>query len=70
MQECRIQALNTKYRQRKGKLWTHTLPCGQKSEIDYILVNTKWKNSALNCEAYNTFSTVGSDHRIVTAKLS
>ena len=25
--------------------------------------------SALNCEAYNTFSTVGSDHRFATAKL-
>ena len=47
----------------------HTLPSGKKSQVDYILINTKWKNSALNCEAYNTFSTVGSDHRIVTAKL-
>ena len=40
-----------------------------KSQIDYILINTKWKNCALNCEAYNSFFTVGSDHRIVTAKL-
>ena len=29
----------------------------------------KWKNSALNCEAYNTFCSVGSDHRVVTAKI-
>ena len=27
------------------------------------------KKTALNCKAYNTFSTAGSDHRIVTAKL-
>ena len=32
-------------------------------------MNGKWKNSALNCEAFNTFYTVGSDHRIVTAKV-
>ena len=62
-------ALNTRYWKCKGKLWTHTLPCGKKSHIDYILINAKWKNSALNCEAYNTFTTVGSDHRIVMAKL-
>ena len=42
---------------------------GKKSQIDYILINTKLKISALNCEAYNTFSTVGSDHRFAAAKL-
>ena len=31
---------------------------------------TSWlMQSGLNCEAYNALSTVGSDHRIVTAKL-
>ena len=54
---------------RKGKLWTHTSPNKEKSQIDYILINNKWKNSALNCEAYSTSCTVGSDHRIVTAKV-
>ena len=38
MQECRMQTLNTRFRKRKGKLWTHTLPCGKKSQIDYILI--------------------------------
>ena len=61
--------LSTKYIKHKGKIWTHTLTCGMKREIDYILINTKWKNSTLNCEAYNTFFTVGSDHRILTTKL-
>ena len=69
MQECGLKALNNIYRKRKGKLWTHILPRGSKSQIDYILINEKWKNSALNCEAYKTFYTVGSDHRIVTAKV-
>ena len=29
----------------------------------------KWKNSAMNCEAYSSFEGVSSDHRIVTAKI-
>ena len=40
-----------------------------KTQVDYILVNKKWKNSVHNCEAYNTMSSIGSDHRIVCAKL-
>ena len=31
------------------------------------MINTKWINSAHNCEAYNSFETVYSDHRIITA---
>ena len=69
MQECNLKALNTSFTKRKGKLWTHTSPAGARSQIDYILINNKWKNSVLNCEAYSTFCTVGSDHRIVTAKI-
>ena len=42
---------------------------GSKTQVDYIMVNKKWKNTVHDCEAYNTFSSVGSDHRIVTAKL-
>ena len=41
----------------------------RKSQIDYILVNRKWKNSIHNCEAYNSFSSLGSDHRLLTAKI-
>ena len=40
-----------------------------KTQIDYILISAKWKNSALNWEAYNTFFTVVSDHRVLTANL-
>ena len=42
---------------------------GSKSQIDYILINRKWKNSVKNVEAYSTFSSIGSDHRVVTAEL-
>ena len=38
-------------------------------QLDYILVRRKWRNSILNSEAYNTFCSVGSDHRVVSAKI-
>ena len=61
--------LNTKFQKRKCKMWTFIYPNNEKAQLDYILLNKKWKNSAQNCEAYNTFCTVGSDHRIVTAEI-
>ena len=67
MQECNIKALNTSYTKRTGR--THTSPVGARTQIDYILINSKWKNSVLNCEAYNIFCTVRSDQRSNTAKI-
>ena len=68
--EFGLLATNTQFRKKKGKLWTFrdraTDSCRQ---LDYILVRQKWRNSVLNSEAYNTFNTVGSDHRVVSAKL-
>ena len=52
-----------------GKLWTYTYAKNSKAQIDYVLINKKWKNSAINCEAYSSFEGVSSDHRIVTAKI-
>ena len=69
IQECGLNGLNTIYRKCKGKLCKHISPKGLKSQIDYALINGKWKNSALNCEAFDNFYTAGSDHRIVTAKV-
>ena len=40
-----------------------------KAQIDYVFINKKWNNSALNSEAYSSFEGVSSDHRIVTAKI-
>ena len=40
-----------------------------KTLIDYVFINKKWNNSALNYEAYSSFEGVSSDHRIVTAKI-
>ena len=33
--------------------------------LDYILVRSKWRNSVLNAEAYNSFASLGSDHRVI-----
>ena len=33
------------------------------------MINSKWKNSLKNCQAYSSFASVGSDHRILSAKL-
>ena len=69
MMENRLTCLNTNYQKREGKLWTYTYANNSKAQIDYIFINKKWKNSAMNCEAYSSFKGVSSDHRIVTAKI-
>ena len=67
--ENRLTYLNTNYQKRKGKLWTYTYVNNNEAQIDYVFINKKWKNSAMNCEAYSSFEGVSSDHRIVTAKI-
>ena len=60
---------NTSFQKKSGKLWTYISPTGSKFQLDYILVRKKWRNSLKNAEAYNTFASVGSDHRMVTARI-
>ena len=67
--ENRLTCLNTNFQKREGKLWTYTYANSTKAEIDYVFKNKKWKNSAINCEAYSSFEGVSSDLRIVTAKI-
>ena len=69
MIENRLTFHNTTFQKREGKLWTYTYANNNKAQIDYVFINRKWKNSAMNCEAYTSFEGVSSDHRIVTAKL-
>ena len=70
MVENQLLAANTLFEKRRGKLWTYQdRTTGIKRQLDYILVRRKWRNSVLNAEAYSTFSSVGSDHRVVGAKL-
>ena len=51
---------------KSNKLWTYQHPSGSRSQIDYILIRNKWKNSVRNAQAYSSFSAVGSDHRVVS----
>ena len=69
MIENKLACLNTNYQKREGKLWTYTYANNTKAQIDYVLIIKKWKNSAMNCEAYSCFEGVSTDHRIVTAKI-
>ena len=67
--ENRLTRLNTKFQKRERKLWTYTYANNTKAQIEYVFINKKWNNSALNCEAYSSFEGVSSNHRIVTAKI-
>ena len=72
---CEIQQSNNpinlkaKFQKRSSKKWTFTYANKTKAQLDHILINSKWKSSAINCAAYNTFETITSDHKIVTAKV-
>ena len=65
--ENRLTCLNTKFQKREGKLWTYIYANNTKAQIDYIFVNKKWNDSAVNCEAYSSFEGVSSDHQIIMA---
>ena len=67
--ENSLTCLNTKFQKRKGKLWTYTYTNNAEAQISNILINKKWNNSALNCEAYSSFEGVSSDYQTVTAKI-
>ena len=61
--------LNTHFQKKVGRLWTHKTQNKTLAQLDYVLINKKWKNSVKNCRAYNSFISVASDHRIVTANI-
>ena len=67
MRENRLTFLNTNFQKREGKLWTYTYANNNKTQI--LFINKKWKNSAMNCDAYSSFEGMSSVHRIVTAKI-
>ena len=70
IEEAGLVITDTMFRKKSGKLWTYISDMtGNKTQIDYIMINKKWRNSVRNCEAYSTFSSIGSDHRVVTARL-
>ena len=42
--ENELNIVNTKFLKRHGKLWTFEYANGYKAQLDYILINKKWKN--------------------------
>ena len=67
MEEFNLYPANTKFMKSKNQLWTFEYPNGTRAQLDFILVRKKWQNSIKDCRAYSSFSSVGSDHRIVSA---
>ena len=69
MLENRLTCLNTKFQKRERKLSTYTYTNNTKEQIDYVFINRKWNNSALNCKEYSSFKGVSPDYQIVTANI-
>ena len=68
--ERQLEITNTRFQKRKGKLWTYLSDMNQsKSQIDFIIGRRKWRNSIKNSEAYGSFNSLGSDHRVVIARV-
>ena len=69
VQEFSLLAANTRLRKKKNHLWSFEYPNGSRAQLDFIMVRKKWQNSIKDCRAYSSFSSVGSDHRIVSASV-
>ena len=70
--EFNLYISNTSFMKPKGQMWTFEYPSGERAQLDYVIFRKKWRNSVKDSRAYSSFSSVGSDHRIVssTVKLS
>ena len=64
-----LACLNTKFPKRQKNLWTYTYPNNANAQLDYIFINKKWIDRALNCEKQSFFERVSSNHRIISAKI-
>ena len=70
IQESNLIVANAYFQKKTTKLWTYISDMSsRKPQVDYTMVNKKWKNSVHNCQSYNTFSSLGSDHRVVNMKM-
>ena len=49
-EEFQLSVANTKFMKPANKLWAFQLPTGQRSQVDYIFICNKWRNSIMNCE--------------------
>ena len=68
--ETNLIIASTRFQKKRGKIFTFISERNNfKSQIDYILINNKWKNCLNNFQAYSSFASVGSDHSILSATL-
>ena len=70
MEEFSLFASNTSSMKPKGQLWTFEYPKGGRAQLDYLIFRKKWSNSVKDSRAYSTFSSVSSDHRVISATLN
>ena len=70
IQESNLFVANASFQKKPAKLWAYISDMSsRKTQVDYIMVNKNWKNSVHNCQSYNTFSSLESDHRVVIMKM-
>ena len=69
LEEFNLFTSNNYFMKPKGQLWTFEYPSGDRAQLDYLIFRKKWKNSVKNSRSYSSFSSVGSDHRIVSSKV-
>ena len=46
-----------------GGLWIHNYLNNSKAEINYIFINKKWIDNAVDFEVHSSFDIASSDHR-------
>ena len=51
--ENRLTFLKTNFQKREGKLWSYIYENNTEAQRDYVYINKKWKNSAINCNDIN-----------------
>ena len=68
-EEFQLSLASTNFMKPLNKLWTYESPKEDRTQIDYIIVRKKWSNSVRDCQSYSSFSTVRSDHRVVSATI-
>ena len=73
LQSCAINELvitNTLFKHEKARRVTWTSPDGgTANQIDYIIVQQKWKSRIKNCRSYQS-ADIGSDHSLVLVNVS
>ena len=58
-EEATFITANTTFRKRLCKLCTYMSDSnGAKTQVDFIMIRRKWRNSLKNCETYSSYSSI------------